>query len=184
MDKIVKATKVFAFFTCGNTLLSKAICKLTKGEWSHTGIGFEFSDGSTAYYEALAGKGFLARQDMQKIKDWQKEKSGRKVAFVSLLRATHLERMLGACIFGADGSVTYGETQLLAHFLWEKLGRPIPTTKSTVICSEMVSRILRLGGLELTGGRVVNDDSVTPQHAFDIITKYYPSIIEYEAGRK
>lgn len=175
--------KVYIFFTATDTLVSKLIRFVTKGQWSHVGIGFKDKDGSEFYYEALAGKGFRGGKAMSDLVSWQSEKpKSRSVAILDIpaLRDGG-DQFLGMAM-AYSNTVTYGEMQLLAHFFVAKLGMSLKNTPNKVICSEIVSRIV-YPTLNLMDEVHHNHDMVTPQSLFDKLIETTPYSYRYLSGK-
>lgn len=180
----MKTRKVYVFFTRTEKWVSRFICKVTKSEWSHCGIGFMTDTGTKIYFEALAGKGFKGNKLMSDLVAWQAEvPKGRKLAIMELPDLQpYGDMMLGACK-AYEEVVTYSELQLVVgHWLLAKFGRQLRSTSDKVICSEMVSRVIALGGTLLLDMEHRNHDSVTPHSAMHNIKTKFNYKYDYLAG--
>lgn len=188
---MIYATSIFVFFCKGDSLLSRAIMRITGGPWSHCGIGFtipkgscaEFPEADQVYFEALFGKGFNGPRPLSDVYDWEAKNPERKVLVV---------RVGGVAAFATSklviaqtwvGTVGYAEWQLVAMWFYERIGRRIglrvPRSTSRVVCSEAVARILH-PQIDLTDADHPRLDEVNPVSLYWALQKWLGHVHEHE----
>lgn len=180
----LSAVAVYVISVCGDGRLSKLICKITGGRYSHSAIGFRLSDGTEVYYEALVGKGFRGPKPLTHLVEWQAENRARRLLVHELLDVTAVEAENARLVTETFSScVTYSEWQLFLFWMLVRLGADLfADTPNRVICSEIVARILITIGINLRIEDTQLFDEIPPQQIADLVAKRYRVMVRYAAG--
>lgn len=156
-DKIKRAEritvqKVLIYWSFVPEFWSKMIVRITGRQlpdksdvWSHMGIAFELSDGSTQAYEALFDKGFVGPELLENICEKIKTKKGQIVIIESGIKPFYLDGIYVQCKSWA-GKLGYYQWQLALMWFYERFGRwvgwKIPKSPDKLVCSEAVARLV------------------------------------------
>lgn len=171
---LLHASSIFVFFCGGDSLLSRAIMRITGGPWSHCGIGFTTPQGEM-YYEALFSKGFTGPRPLSDIYDWAAKNPERKLTVVRLGVEADLATEKLIISQAWVGVVGYAEWQLVAMWAFERFGRRfgwhVPRSSNTAICSVAVARILH-PQIDLTDADHPQLDEVTPVSLYWALQRY------------
>ena len=139
------AVRMFVFVTRGDGLLAKLIARVT-GEWTHMGLGFELSDNRRVYYEALFGKGVQGPKPLSELEQWAAARPGRRYALRVLPGMDHAAGLKRVIVNTYKDVAGYGELQILSMWFFERVGRRFgwraPRSRSRIVCSELVARVL------------------------------------------
>ena len=160
----MRAIRTFLFWSTSPSWLSRMICRITRGPWNHTGIGFRMDDCSEYYYEALAGKGVRGPKPMCEL-DAFAEKPGCVVFkdYTELSPDKSYGKML-ECV-EMTGRTGYAEWQLVCMWAFERFNIPVPTSPNRVVCSELTSRVLS-PDIDLRDPSHTTFDTVNPSSSF------------------
>lgn len=159
------ATRTFIFWVDPATRFA-ALAKFgTDGPWGHMGVGFELSDKSEIYYEALLSEGFVGPKPIARLHRFVAEDDKRKlvVAYTDLDAATSVAKR-HVCE-GLTGWLGYNSLQLGLMAISERYHIPVPRSPGKVVCSEAVARVLQ-PEIDLRDGRRVRFDMVNPNSAW------------------
>ena len=143
---------VFIFWSYVPEWWSRAIVRITGRQlsdksdaWSHMGIAFEFSDGSSQVFEALFSKGFTGPESMESIYKKIKSKNGEIAVIATGIKEIYVEGIYEWCV-SQVGKLGYYAWQLALMWFYERIGRwigwKIPKSPDKVVCSEMVARLI------------------------------------------
>ena len=166
------ALSTFLFWTWCPEFWCKAIANITDGPFGHMGVGFTLSDPSDPshpsdiYYEALADQGWTGPHDLAVRRASFLSKDPRSVFVVVPLNLSEevsegkRQQAQSMC-----GVWSYGKLQLASMLLCERLWIPVPRSKTSVVCSEAVARILA-PEFDLRDARRTSFDEVSPNSAW------------------
>ncbi len=175
-----QATDIFVFFCRGEGMLSRAIMRITGGEWSHCGIGFTLlnPDGGTreeVYFEALFRRGFQGPRSIKHIYDWKAGDPRRDVIVVRLGVDPAVATAKLVVAQTLVGLVGYAAWQLVGMWAFERFGRSmgwhVPRSRRRMVCSEAVASIL-YPQIDVTDAHHVRLDEVTPVSLYWAIQRH------------
>lgn len=161
----MKAVRTFIFWVYSDSRMAKLTKFSTDGPFSHMGIGFELTDGSEIYFEALKHDGFVGPKPISSVRKYVAENTARKLVLeYTPLNEDISNRKLIECK-KLVGTVGYYSFQLALMGLSERYHFPVPRSPSRVVCSEAVSRIV-FPEIDLRDSRRTRHDMVNPNSAW------------------
>ena len=173
---INKPARVFIFYSYVAEWWAKAIVWITGNQlpdrsdaYSHMGIGFDMSNGSAEYYEAIVQKGFIGPQPIKKLIDKINASDGRlKVEYLDCKEFDAI-KLHGICKTWV-GRKSYSEWQLIRMWFFERFGRwvglHVRRTPDRLVCSEAVARLIYEIRYDLTDEIRTRFDEVNPNSAW------------------
>ena len=158
------AVRVFVFWTCGTSAISRLIQRVDGSPWSHMGIGFVMDNQEELYFEALFGLGFVGPRAWTDVIRWAARIPGRRWSRIDLpqLDAVADEKFIVARTL--VGRLGYHAWQLVLMYLMLRFGCRVARSRNRVVCSEAVSQIV-FPELNLSCRIPPRHDEVTPASA-------------------
>jgi hypothetical protein len=160
----MSAIRTFLFWSTTDGWISRLIRRITKGQWSHTGVGFRLEDCSEWYFEAHAGKGVRGPLSIKNLEVWGSKDGHRWWMDYTELSPKESEAKWIECLSLA-GHTSYSEWQLVCMWAFERFGIPVPRSPHKMVCSELTSRVLT-PEIDLRDKVRTRFDEVNPNSAF------------------
>jgi hypothetical protein len=140
------ALQVGIFWSGGSTVADRAIQRVTGGPASHIGLAFLLKSGRVVYYEAHWADGFGGPKAYTKLLQFYDTHHERFLRVEWTRICDHEAEIIRRRANSLVGSLAYGKWQLVQHWFFERVQRPIGArmrrSSDRVTCSEIASRLL------------------------------------------
>ena len=151
--KSIKTLKTFLFWSYDPASpMSKLTIRITGNQlpdksdsWSHSGLGFELSDGELVYYENLFSTGFQGPKPVAKLIEFGRTTGRVEIQYVDFIYPKESEQIRQKCQSWVGRRGYYG-WQLVSMWAFERFGRfvgtHLPRSPGKGVCSEDVARLV------------------------------------------